>query len=370
MKGLDRSLPVSLYIHVPFCARKCDYCAFYSVKAEEALIESYTGMLLMELDAVIRECDKPFETIFIGGGNPGILGMERLSRILEKAEERGKPEEVTAEINPENVTDDLILLEPYLTRVSIGVQSFDQRKLAMLGRNSSAKSAERALSLLASLPFDFNADLIASVPGETQERLLCDIERLVSYNPDHISLYSLSIEEGTPLSLRAAPLGEDEEIAILEAGWQALRGYGYRHYEISNFAKEGKECLHNLVYWNLGQYIGIGPGAESSLGYREALSMRDSESLEEYLRGPVMDVHPLSAEETMEEVLLASLRTEKGICKEEYSRRFGEDFDTRYAPFIERLDRDLYINTERSFSLTEKGFLLSDRIILELAMAI
>ena len=373
IEGLDQERPLSLYIHVPFCASKCSYCAFYSLPLSSAgndAVERYTDFIKAEISALSREWKKPYHTVFIGGGNPGILGYRRLKEMLSIACENGKPEEVTIEINPENVNDEIMMLDGLLTRVSVGIQSLDEKTLRTLGRNASAEAARKALSVLSGLPFDFNADIITAVPGQSIGSSLHDIEEIASYGPGHISLYCLTFEEGTPLARQLVPLDGDEEADFLTSCWKLLGELGYRHYEISNFAKPGKECLHNKVYWNLGQYIGFGPGAESSVGYRKAVSMRDSDTLDGFLRRPEQTVSFLSEDETEEEYLLVSLRTASGIQKREYGERFSHSFDQRYGAFIDKLEKDWYMNDDDHFSLTEAGFLFLDRIILELAMAI
>lgn len=373
MEGLDKERPLSLYIHVPFCLRKCDYCAFYSLPSDAVdadAMDRYLDIILGEISALNREWGKPYHTVFIGGGNPGMLGFSRLKCILSLAQENGRADETTIEINPESLSDGIQELDGLLTRVSVGIQSLDDRTLRTLGRSCGREASLRALSLLSKLPFSFNADIITAVPGQSIAGTLQDIEEICAYGPDHISFYCLTFEEGTPLSRRSAPLSGEEEAGFLSAGWARLRSLGYRHYEISNFAREGKECLHNRVYWELGQYVGFGPGAESSIGYPLAVSMRDSETLEAFLARPEMSVTFLSEDETKEELLLTALRTVYGIDKEEYRRRFSEDFTDRYGAFISRLDRSWYADSGERFALTEEGFMFLDRIILELAMAI
>ena len=373
MKGLDYSKPLSLYIHVPFCTRKCDYCAFYSVplsSVDRSWMEKYVSLLLAEIDALNKDYGKPYKTIFVGGGNPGILGLVNIRRILEKAQENGRSEEVTIEINPENVSKEIYSLYPLLTRVSVGIQSMDDDVLAHLGRNARRKDNLRALSILSESPFRWNADIITAVPGESVETTIEDIKSVASYNPGHISFYCLTFEEGTPLIERERPIGEDEEALFLEKGWEKLRELGYEHYEVSNFAKEGERCLHNQVYWKLGQYVGFGPGAESSIGYSTVTSMREKESIAEYLSEPELKCTPLSLSETEEEFLLSSLRTKDGIDKAEYERRFGHSFDTLYRDAIERIEKRSYIETETTFSLTEEGFMTLDWIILQMAMGL
>ncbi len=371
--ALDKSRPLSLYIHVPFCKRKCDYCAFYSVptcEVDKKDIERYVSLILSEINAIASEWGRPFKTIFVGGGNPGMLGYTNLGKILSAASQNGLSEECTIEINPENLTEEIESLKPYLTRISVGIQSMDEKALAILGRNGSVEENERALSLLSSASFDFNADIMTAIPGISVETTLSDIRKTAKYNPGHISLYCLTFEENTPLIERAKPIGDEMEAEVLKSAWAELSDLGYSHYEVSNFAKEGKECIHNLVYWNLGQYIGIGPGAESSIGYRNVVSMRENETLYEYLKCPEFTCMNLSEEEAEEEFLLTTLRTRRGIVKEEYRERFMKNFDDIYGEKIAKLDCKAYINTQKSFSLTEEGFMILDRIILEMVMAL
>ena len=213
----------------------------------------------------------------------------------------------------------------------------------------------------------FNADIITAVPGESVETSLSDIETIAGYGAGHISYYCLTFEEGTPLASRLEPVGEDLEIEFLKRGWKRLSELGYRHYEVSNFAKAGDECLHNKVYWELGQYIGIGPGAESSIGWGRAVSLREPEDLRSYNDGLNGTGVRLTPEETEEEFLMTALRTSEGIDKRIYSERFGYDFDSRYGDAVSSLDAALYRDSSQSFSLTEDGFLLLDTVILTLA---
>ena len=278
------------------------------------------------------------------------------------------PEEVTVEINPENITPELQGLSDVLTRVSVGIQSMDDEVLRRLGRNASRADNIRALELLSSMPFRWNADIITAVPGESIGRTLKDIEEVASYNPGHISFYCLAFEEGTPLIARETPVGEEAEAEFLEKGWQRLRELGYEHYEVSNFAKSGERCLHNLVYWNLGQYIGFGPGSEGSVGYSTVTSMRDTPEIGRFLSSPELECTPLSSAETEEEFLLVSLRTSDGIRKSGYRERFGRDFDSVYGGQIASIPDGCFTDSPEAFALTEKGFMMLDWIILHLAM--
>ena len=373
IEGLDQERPLSLYIHVPFCASKCSYCAFYSLPLSSAgndAVERYTDFIKAEISALSREWKKPYHTVFIGGGNPGILGYRRLKEMLSIACENGKPEEVTIEINPENVNDEIMMLDGLLTRVSVGIQSLDEKTLRTLGRNASAEAARKALSVLSGLPFDFNADIITAVPGQSIGSSLHDIEEIASYGPGHISLYCLTFEEGTPLARQLVPLDGDEEADFLTSCWKLLGELGYRHYEISNFAKPGKECLHNKVYWNLGQYIGLGPSAESSTGWTSVISSRENEELESYLRNPSFNSTRLSLDETIEEYLMTRLRTKWGIDKAEFSSRFAKDFDRLFSSSVRRLDESWCRNSAERFVLTREGVLVLNKVLLTLFMSL
>ncbi|MGN0905779.1 MAG: coproporphyrinogen-III oxidase family protein [Bullifex sp.] len=373
MEGLDRSRDVSLYIHVPYCYRKCDYCAFYSTQMHETL-DDYFSVLLRQIDVITKQVGKPFYTVFIGGGNPGVLGNDRLLEIAKAATRYGRPQEFTTELNPESVSADTERLTEYFDRISIGVQSFSDDVLRTLGRNASSQSATEALEILSDLKkrkgIRVNGDIITSVSGFSADITLSDIRKLSSYGADHVSLYSLSLEEGTPLAARMMPCDEESDRECLVKSWALLKELGFEHYEISNFAIPGSRSLHNSVYWHLGQYIGLGPSAESSLGWNECVSLRQKESVDEYLADPSFDACRLTLTELGEEYLLTSLRTSDGIGKDEYRERFSEDFDERFSAFINDLDPTLYINTGKRFSLTEEGFLVLDRIILSLAMAL
>ena len=226
MEGLDRERPLSLYIHVPFCSSKCDYCAFYSVPSQavpDGAIGRYTDLVLGEISALRREWGRPFHTVFIGGGNPAMLGYRRIAEILRAAEADGMPEEATVEINPEDLTDGIMELEGLATRISIGVQSLDPRTLAALGRNSSREAAAAALSRLSGLPFDFNADIITAVPGQAIGGTLRDIEAIASYGPGHIS--ALMHPCKTFAEYRGAVVtGRDDKIAfVIDVAIQGVR---------------------------------------------------------------------------------------------------------------------------------------------------
>lgn len=373
MKYLDPCKEVSLYIHIPFCNTKCGYCAFYS-ETNLSKLDNYYKVLYTKLTAIVEDIKKPFHTIYIGGGNPSLIGFDKLIELINKANKYGKSKEITVELNPENVNRDLEILLPYISRISIGIQSFNNDALKTLQRRANREINIQALNILSKFKekydFQYNADLIVCIPNQPIENMINDISTLSSFNPDHISLYSLTFEEGTALIKDTTPLSEREEELILTTAWNELDKYGYKQYEISNFAKDEKYSKHNLVYWALGQYVGIGSGAESSVGYNRVCSLREAETIDEFIKKPQFNAYYLNEIETEEEFLLASLRTIWGIDKIEYQNRFNKNFDFVYSSSIERLNKKHYVNTDKCFRITKEGFMVLNRIIVELAMSI
>lgn len=362
--------PLSLYIHVPFCRSRCGYCAFYSTIYDEDNREGYYRILEKELEALVDDVRRPFYTIYFGGGNPMLLGVDRILSLLDLAQRYGKSAETTVEINPEDVSPEIGKLYPQVTRISTGIQSMSDETLTFLNRRTRVRDNIKAMEYLSSSPFIWNADIMTAVPGTDVDDTLYDIDSVSTYKPHHISFYCLTFEEGTPLITRSAPLGDEKEGDYLLSGWSRLKKNGYQHYEISAFSLPGYECSHNSVYWTLGQYIGLGPQAESFLGYTTGTTMRNRESIEDFIRNPGFDCEPLTKEETEESYLLTALRRESGIEKEYYRERFNLSFDDLYSDRISTLDPEWYINTDKAFSLTEKGMLMLNTVILTLSIAI
>ena len=374
---LDLTKPVSLYLHIPFCTTKCGYCAFYSLENSKCAKddkERFFNVISSQLEALVEELRCPFDTVYIGGGNPGLIGAERIIKLLETASRYGKSREVSMEINPETLDESFRAVCEYVTRFSLGIQSFNSRHLRTLTRNASQESVVRALELLQDFRkekgIQFNADLMTNIPFQTLEEALDDIDRLVSYSPDHISLYSLTFEEGTKLIQEHRPKSEEEEAYMLTHLWDHLERIGYEHYEVSAFAKDGSYCKHNLVYWNLGQYIGLGPSAESSAGYSTVVSSREKETLEDYLAHPSFDSIRLTREEALEEYLMTVLRTKWGLDKKEFATRFSTDFDSLFSDRIRQLDSSWYEDDKDTFCLTREGVMVMNCVLVTLFLAL
>jgi oxygen-independent coproporphyrinogen-3 oxidase len=363
---IDRTRPLSLYLHIPFCNRKCSYCGFFSkAGCSEAAIDAFASKLVSEIDFISQSLGKPFCTVFIGGGNPGILGEKRLLAIAKACCRWGKPSEFTVEMNPENAGSWLEGPLEYITRLSIGVQSLDQKVLDILGRNSSAldtlRGIEESQRLKQRCGFSLNYDFICCVPGcrESSVQDLKKIRELARF--EHLSLYSLMVEPKTVMGIRAekgefSPVGDDDQADELEMLWDLLESSGMEHYEVSNFAAgPDHECLHNKVYWNMGQYLGLGPGAASTL-YSPYTRVECLSNVDQYINSPLFSgyrTEALGRIQQMEEWAIMGCRTRYGLGSDDCLARFG----VRLPSFLEYPG---FTYDGSFFRPGREGFLLAD----------
>jgi oxygen-independent coproporphyrinogen-3 oxidase len=329
---------------------------------------------------------KPFETIFFGGGNPGCLSLLQLEKLLKASQLFGKSKECTIEMNPESFSLDFFPLfeQKLVTRLSMGIQSMQDKTLKTLGRNSSVSDNLKGISLAKQVHrlygTDLSFDLMTCIPDQTIEDALSDIDKVVSLgDPGHLSLYCLTIEEGTELSdsvdsKKTTVLSDDGQEEMLTACWNHLKSLGYRHYEISNFARKGKRCLHNLRYWELASYLGLGSSAASTLIATDTvLSITQDQNLKTYSESKDYSGYTeetLAKSEYLEEFLMMALRTDEGIDKAGFSSRFGIDFDQTFTKTIQSLEKSWTIDSPQLFALTEKGMMVLDDIVLRFALAI
>ncbi len=325
LDSFDFSKDTSIYIHVPFCTAKCSYCAFYSVPCHsQSDMDDYTEKVVSEIvDANGRMAGRPYQTAFIGGGNPGCLGPERLRRIAEAICSNGRPLEFSTEMNPESLCEDHFpLFGSCFTRLSVGVQSLDPKALSYLGRNSDLQSTLRGLELSQKLHSlygtDLSYDLITCLGSWHDE--LEDVKGLVSGFPsDHLSVYALTLEEGTPLYRKNVELPDaDAQYEILRRIWDYLENLGFEHYEVSNFARNGKRCLHNCRYWAYRQYIGLGPAAASTAFSIDGRVTRYTfrPSVRDYNGSALFsgfESESLSERQAAEELVLMGLRYKGGL---------------------------------------------------------
>ena len=357
--------PLGLYLHIPFCRTKCPYCDFLSTPIPDTVPETFVTALCDEISQFKGPAEA--DTIFFGGGTPSLLDLKALERILEALERRFlfSDPEITIEVNPDDVTPSLVRAwsELGINRVSIGVQSFDDRVLQYLGRRHDAASAHHACEWVSKQFANWGMDLIfGAFPDKGWETTLNDCQ---THAPAHVSTYGLTYENGTPFEQRAGNAIRDTEWLQLYRAADALLA-GYTHYEISNFARPGFECLHNLLYWHNESYAGFGPGAYSFL---ENTRLRNVTDYETYLACPGKKVEALalSDREVRIETVIQHLRLKEGLPRSYYAGRFGvaveEDFGGELASLQER---ELIEIIEDRYCPTRKGYELNNEIGLAL----
>jgi oxygen-independent coproporphyrinogen III oxidase len=387
LNGINAQSPISLYIHIPFCRKRCSYCAFYSTEGHGSVLrQSFASKLINELLEIQHLRKEPFETVFIGGGNPGCLAINDLVRIVQIICHKGKPKEFSIEMNPESLTEaHFPLFSMGINRLSMGVQSLNPSHLKTLGRQANLEDTLYAIELAKSLRVQFqthlNFDLMTCIPGQSVQDSIDDINELVQKaNPEHISLYSLTFEEGTKLAddVRShviLPIEDDEQAHMLFSCWRRLGELGYEQYEVSNFARNSAYCLHNLRYWDLQEYVGIGPSAAGTLFAHQGLNRwKGHEDVLLYTESPEFthyEHESISKEEELTEYLLVALRTKWGIDKQSFHTRFKLSFSKIFGDTVVRLQKNFpeCIDDDAAhFSLNRKGWMLLDSIILEMAM--
>ena len=359
--------PVSLYFHIPFCKSRCPYCDFYST-TRLPLREEYAAALARWLRAAPLAPGARVATVYFGGGTPYLLG-EGLVRVLEETARRFSlmPEaEITLEANPGDLELPMLraLREAGFNRISLGLQAGEDGALALLGRRHTAAQSARAVELCRRAGFtNLSVDMMLATPGQDPEKAAALADWAVSLGPEHISAYLLKIEPGTPFAREGVEgrcPGPDQAAEIYLAACRRLEERGYRHYEISNFARPGFESRHNTVYWELGEYLGVGPSAASFLGGRR---FRVPADLDAFLAGrPWEELEEEGPGGGLLETVMLSLRLARGLDTRRLPALGGdpEDFLRRAAP----LERAGYLTCRDGVvALTDRGFLLSNAII-------
>ncbi|HIW93944.1 MAG TPA: radical SAM family heme chaperone HemW [Candidatus Flavonifractor merdipullorum] len=368
---------LGIYVHIPFCRSKCDYCDFYSLAGREDRMEDYRKALI----AHIRETAPlakgyQVDTIYFGGGTPSFFGAKRLRDILAEIQRRFdviRDAEITVECNPDSVDKKMLtsLRRAGVNRISLGVQSSCDAQLANLHRPHTFQQAKEAVQAVRDAKIkNLSLDLIYGLPGQDMEGWKQSVEDLIALEPEHLSCYGLKVEEGTPLFLRVAG-GEiipDDDLQADMYLWMVdrLREAGYKQYEISNFAKNGFQSRHNLKYWLGNPYIGFGPGAHSDFGGRRYSFVRD---LDRYIKGVlhggnIVDESELIPQrERSGEYLMLRLRTVRGVEEWEYRREYFMNFDPIEQKLEEYERRGWAVREERRWHFTPSGFLVSNQLI-------
>lgn len=379
---------LGLYIHVPFCIRKCNYCDFLSFGGvEEEQQNEYFRALAKEIKLKAESYSNNYyvDSVFIGGGTPSLVNGERIAEIMAVIKESfsiDENAEISIESNPKTLTKSKLktYLDAGVNRLSIGAQSFDDALLAYMGRVHTKADFLKNYDLARECGFrNINIDLMFAIPGQTGEIWADTMERALSLKPEHISFYSLQLEEGTPFysMFREGSLEQtDDELdrAMYHGAVRMLKDRGYLHYEISNAALEGYECRHNLKYWSMEDYLGLGLGAHS---YMNGIRTSNITDLRVYnLAGeahsndsePAFTVwrHENTKEENISEYLFTGMRKVKGIKLSDFRAKFGVGLESIYGDVLEKYRNQGLIETADGYlRFTEKGIDISNRVLAE-----
>lgn len=390
---------MSVYLHIPFCAQKCRYCDFLSYPASEQERREYAELLIREIVA----CAPLYKnhqviSVFFGGGTPSILDGKTIEKILCKLRESfffiEKPE-ITIEVNPGTVTEEKLrtYYRAGVNRLSIGLQSADERELKVLGRIHDYPCFCWTYELARKTGFqNINIDLMSAIPGQTEDSYRETLEKVLALQPEHISAYSLILEEGTWFYEHQDELkfpDEEEDRHLYDMTGSMLEQHGYHRYEISNYAKEGFECLHNKVYWKRGDYLGLGLGASSMV---EEIRWSNKRTMEEYRQiwrepshkkemltptKPYMarreeygeDVQYLTREEQMEEFMFLGLRLTKGVSQQAFAQKFGVPIEKVYGEVLTKMQEQGLVLVEKSIRLTSYGMDISNYVMSQFLLS-
>jgi len=371
-----------LYIHIPYCLHKCGYCDFNSHAVDPVEMERFVPALLAEIDhrADANGQDREVATVFIGGGTPTTLPAQALEAILERLRQRFRirgDAEITLETNPATLAPGLFerLRAAGVNRLSIGVQSFDANELKLLERVHSVEEVHQTVASARAAGLDnLSMDLMFALPGQTAERFRAHLATALQKRPEHLSTYNLTIEKNTAFYKlhregRLEMPQEEEQLAQYQQTLRTMADAGYEHYEISNFCRPGRECRHNLIYWNNGEYIGLGPGASS---YLAGVRSRNCNLPARYIREVHATGQAVEFEETLEprqamgETLMLGLRLQKGIGIDAFEERFRTTLRQAYGRTLDGLlEKDLIQLDDNRIALSPKGLFLADSVILE-----
>lgn len=373
----NHKAPMELYVHIPFCIKKCDYCDFLSGPADEETQNKYVEALLTEINKSEGFFEREISTVFIGGGTPSAVRSESIIRIMDALRRRfvfSENTEITMEANPGTLTPEK--LKAYrnggINRLSIGLQSADDRELLSLGRIHTYQEFLESYFLAREAGFDnINIDLMLAIPGQTRKSWNRNLKTVADLKPEHISAYSLIVEEGTPFAARKLELpDEDEEYRMYEDTAGILGEYGYHQYEISNYAVKGYECRHNKGYWRRTDYLGLGLGAASLTGGNTRWN--NTRNMQEYLKNSGnpqkirKDVSVLTGKEQQEEFMFLGLRMTEGISETEFQSCFGIPLSDIYGEILNKYKNMELLEKENGFwRFTRRGIHVSNWILAD-----
>lgn len=372
---------LSLYIHIPFCMSKCYYCDFTSFPNNKEKIQGYIDSLIKELELYKERIkDYNINTIFIGGGTPSCIDANYIYKILEYINcnfNVSKTCEISIETNPGTLNKEKVKIykESGINRVSMGVQSLKEDLLKVIGRIHNADDFYKSLELLRKANFNnINVDLMFGLPGQTLDMVLDSLKKVVELNIEHISYYGLILEENTKLynmynQGKINLPNEDVERDMYHKTREYLINRGYEHYEISNYALSNYECKHNLTYWNVMPYLGVGLGSHSNI---EGKRFWNTIHIDKYIEKLKENIIPIEDEEIIdinteiEEFCILGLRKIQGIDKKQFKLRFNNEIETIYKDIINKhVNNGLVINSEDFISLTNRGLDLANLVEMD-----
>ena len=380
---------MELYVHIPFCVRKCEYCDFLSAPADERLQNRYVGALLHEIRYYGQTMGRPvLSTIYIGGGTPSLLAPEYIALLLKQIQVSFEVEadaEITIECNPGTLNEEKLLTykEAGINRLSIGLQSAFDDELKILGRIHTYRQFLENYECARRCGFEnINVDLMSALPYQSTEKFVTSLKRVIALKPEHISAYSLIIEKGTPFYEKYK-----FEAVLREAGKptehlpseEILAEAGYEHYEVSNYAKQGKEARHNIGYWKRVPYLGVGLGAASLIGEVRYSNIREIEayikacgniSAKEIDGVPALNLHEsadaISRHAQMEEFMFLGLRMLKGVTRTEFKETFGVEIEAVYGEVLNQLqEEDLIEKKAGVIKLSDHGMDISNYVLAQ-----
>ncbi len=389
---------ISLYLHIPFCVKKCDYCDFLSGAYADDIQKRYAESLCREIAYMGQQLQSvAVSSIYIGGGTPSWLDASDMAKIMDALHKHffiRQDVEISMECNPGTMTMEKFAAyrNMGINRLSIGLQSANDEELRLLGRIHTYDQFLRTFDMARKNGFyNLNVDIMTGLPGQTLEKLMHTLDQVIALRPEHISAYSLIVEEGTPfydrykfdavkqhagMKTEFLP-DEDEEYRLSKTAQRVLCAHGYQQYEISNYAREGFACYHNTVYWRRGDYLGLGIGAASMVGDRRMANVRDiyqymdlcadhlsPNNIEETgeLVSPLwQEVTKLSKKDAMEEFMFLGLRMNEGVTREDFAKCFSSSIESVYGDVIKHLRQEELLEVaEGRIFLTDKGMDLSN----------
>ncbi|WP_081168205.1 radical SAM family heme chaperone HemW [Lactococcus garvieae] len=367
---MNKNKPEAAYIHIPFCSHICYYCDFAKVLMTGQPVEAYIDELLKEYDSYQISSLK---TLYIGGGTPSVLPADQLEKLLThltKNLDLDKLEEFTVEANPSDLTDEVIavLANSPVSRISLGVQSFDDKLLKRIGRTHTEAQVYTSIERLRKAGFEnITIDLIYGLPNQTMEMVESDVKKLLDLNLPHVALYSLILEDHTVFMNRQRRgrlrlPSDDRNADMYEYIIDTLTSHGYIHYEVSNFGKKGYESKHNLTYWDNAEYYGIGAGAS---GYLDGIRYKNHGPVHHYLREKNKRINEevLTRKEMIEEEMFLGLRKKSGVSIERFQKKFGQSLEEVYGGVVPDLAKQqLLFEADGRIQMTEKGFELGNEV--------